>query len=43
LYDLENDPEELENLTNKEKNRLSQMKDELLGYLDEANRPFVTS
>jgi len=41
LYDLENDPEELENLAAGDGKRLAQMKDELFGYLDAANRPFA--
>jgi arylsulfatase A-like enzyme len=40
LYDLENDPEELNNLASKDANTLSAMKNELLAYLDEANQPF---
>ena len=40
LYDLENDPDELNNLAVKDANILSAMKNELFAYLDEANQPF---
>ena len=40
LYDIEADPEELNDLASKEKATLSAMKDELFTYLDEANKPF---
>jgi len=40
LYDLESDPEELENLASKDVATLSVMKDELFTALDEANRNF---
>jgi arylsulfatase A-like enzyme len=38
LYDLGNDPEELYNLISKDTKMFAEMKDELFGYLDEANR-----
>ncbi len=40
LYNLENDPDELNNLASKDLKKLSAMKDELFSYLDEANQPF---
>jgi arylsulfatase A-like enzyme len=40
LYDLENDPEELNNLASKDIVILSAMKNELFAYLDEANELF---
>jgi hypothetical protein len=40
LYDLENDPEELNNLASKDVVTLSAMKNELFAYLDEANQLF---
>jgi len=41
LYDLESDPEELNNLASKDTKTLSAMKDELFASLDEANQPFI--
>ena len=41
LYDLENDPDELDNLASKDINKSSSMKDEFFAYLDEANQPFT--
>ncbi|MDD2921507.1 MAG: sulfatase-like hydrolase/transferase [Anaerolineales bacterium] len=41
LYHLENDPDELNDLTEKETKIFSEMKDELLSNLDEANRAFA--
>jgi arylsulfatase A-like enzyme len=41
LYDLENDPHELLNLTMQDTKRLAVMRDELFAYLEEANRPFL--
>jgi arylsulfatase A-like enzyme len=41
LYDLENDPDELNNLASKDTKIFSAMKDELFSYLDEANQPFI--
>ena len=38
LYDLENDPHELNNLNTKDPKTLTAMNDELFAYLDEANR-----
>jgi len=40
LYDLENDPDELNNLASKDIKTLSAMKSEFFTYLDEANKPF---
>ncbi len=40
LYDLENDPEELNNISNKDVKTLSALKDELLQYLQESNKMF---
>ncbi len=40
LYDLENDPEELNNLAARDVEKLSVMKAELFANLDEANQPF---
>ena len=40
LYNLEADPEELNNLASKDEKTLSAMKKELFAYLDEANQPF---
>lgn len=40
LYDLENDPDELQNLASKDVKILADMKDEMFTYLDEANKPF---
>jgi len=41
LYDLENDPEELNNLASKDVKTLSAMKDELFAHLDAANQSFA--
>jgi arylsulfatase A-like enzyme len=41
LYDLENDPDELQDLAGKESRILALLKDELFENLDNANRPFV--
>jgi arylsulfatase A-like enzyme len=41
LYNLENDPEELNNLATTDANTLSVMKNELFAYIDEANKPFA--
>lgn len=40
LYDLENDPDELQNLTVQDPKIFSTMKDEFLSYLDKANQPY---
>ena len=40
LYYLETDPEELNDLSSKDVKKLSDMKNELFAYLDEANKPF---
>lgn len=40
LYNLETDPDELNNLRSKDSNTFSSMKDELLTYLDKENEPF---
>ncbi len=41
LYDLESDPDELNNLSSKDARALSALKDELFAYLSAANKPFV--
>lgn len=43
LYNIETDPEELDDLSDRDTATLSAMKDELLTYLDEANKPFRKS
>ena len=43
LYNIEADPEELDDLSDRDTATLSAMKDELLTYLDEANKPFRKS
>lgn len=40
LYDLENDPDELNDLATKDLKVLTAMQDELFEYLDKANQPF---
>lgn len=40
LYDLENDPQELNNLASKDLKTFSAMQSGLFAYLDEANKPF---
>lgn len=40
LYNLENDPDELNDVSSKEAKTLSDLKDEFFEYLNEANRPF---
>jgi arylsulfatase A-like enzyme len=42
LYNLQNDPEEMSNLFNKETAIAAQLKDELLSSLDAANEPYRT-
>ena len=41
LYDLENDPEELHNLAKTDLPVFPRMKDEFLGHLADANRPYL--
>ena len=43
LYNIEADPEELDDLSDRDAATLSAMKDELMTYLDEANKPFRKS
>jgi arylsulfatase A-like enzyme len=43
LYDLENDPEEMHDLSKENLSEFSKMKEELLTLLTDANRPFARS